>query len=235
MIKEQLLKRSPIRVLEKSLDGGLKAGGLGLLTAKRGLGKTACLVHLATDVLLRNENVMHVSFADDPHHIFSWYEEVFNEIAKLYKLEHAMDVHEELIRHRLILHFRNKQVDFNEIKKNIEQLVSASEKSVSLYIVDGLPLDALNENLLSLWREFVSAGNAAVWFAAAMSDEQHQQYLQTGSLPDPSVQRAFDVIIVLEPAQEYIDLRLLKSPTPIDQHLRLKLDPKTLLISNHRV
>ena len=51
MIKDELFERSPIRCFEKA-TGGLKAGELGLLTSKKGLGKTSVLV--CVFVLFRN-------------------------------------------------------------------------------------------------------------------------------------------------------------------------------------
>ena len=41
MIKAELFERSAVRCIEKATNGGLKAGELGLLTSKKGLGKTS--------------------------------------------------------------------------------------------------------------------------------------------------------------------------------------------------
>ena len=40
MIKDELFERSPVRCFEKA-TGGLKAGELGLLSSKKGVGKTS--------------------------------------------------------------------------------------------------------------------------------------------------------------------------------------------------
>jgi KaiC/GvpD/RAD55 family RecA-like ATPase len=89
MIKKELIQRSPIRILEKSIHGGLGKGNLGVFTARKGVGKTACLVHVAVDKLLRDQKVLHISFADDPHHIESCYNQVFNEAARAYGIENV--------------------------------------------------------------------------------------------------------------------------------------------------
>ena len=45
----------------------------------------------------------------------------------------------------------------------------------------------------------------------------------------------FSVIIMLNPISDYVDFQLLKDHDSEDmEKLRLKLDPKTLMISNHR-
>ncbi len=231
MIKEQLIKKSPLRVLEKSLDGGLKSGTLGLLTARRGVGKTASLVHIATDVLLRGQSVLHVSFADDPKHIVTWYEQVFREVAKAYKLENALDVHDELIHHRLILHFKKADLDFDEIRANIEQVQSGMNDKAQVVIVDGFSIVDLTPQLLKDWHGYAQESNSAIWFSAASESEEPLKAADFS----PEINDLFSVIIVLKPKESFIELQLAKSPRhPLGDDLHLKLDPRTLLISNYR-
>jgi len=42
MIKEELIRRSPIRLFERSIQGGLKPGEMGIIASQRGVGKTSC-------------------------------------------------------------------------------------------------------------------------------------------------------------------------------------------------
>jgi len=49
MIMEDLISRSPLRILENSIHGGLGKGNIGVLASRKGVGKTACLVHIATE------------------------------------------------------------------------------------------------------------------------------------------------------------------------------------------
>ena len=52
MAKQELYERSPIRAFDEVANGGLKAGELGLVTSKKGLGKTSVLVQFGMDTLL---------------------------------------------------------------------------------------------------------------------------------------------------------------------------------------
>ena len=61
MYRKYLNARSPLRLLEKGLHGGLGAGNVGALVAGAGVGKSAFLVGVATDELLRGGTVLHVS------------------------------------------------------------------------------------------------------------------------------------------------------------------------------
>src|SRR4030042_4764412 len=105
MIKSESNRRSPLRILEKSTQGGVGPGNIGVIAARKGVGKTACLVHIATDQLFENKHVIHVSFSANTSHIISWYEDIFDEIAKKYNLDSAGEVHDEIVRNRIIMNF----------------------------------------------------------------------------------------------------------------------------------
>ena len=84
---QELNELSPLRAFDKSLHGGLGKGNLGVLVSRHGVGKTACLVHLATDKLFRNQHIIHVSFSGNVDHVISWYKEVFRQISENRDLE----------------------------------------------------------------------------------------------------------------------------------------------------
>ena len=61
---KQLNSVSPLRVFEDSINGGLGKGNLGVIVSKKGVGKTACLVHIATDKLFKGEYVPKFEFIE---------------------------------------------------------------------------------------------------------------------------------------------------------------------------
>ena len=69
MYREFLNARSPLRLLEKGLHGGLGAGNVGALVAGPGVGKSAFLVGVALDALLRGGTVLHVSLRHSVAHV----------------------------------------------------------------------------------------------------------------------------------------------------------------------
>src|SRR5512136_3433002 len=103
MIMEDLISRSPLRILENSIHGGLGKGNIGALASRKGVGKTACLVHIAADKLLQGKPVIHVSYASRVDHIMTWYEDIFKELAKSSKTRSALDDFDELVRTRGIM------------------------------------------------------------------------------------------------------------------------------------
>ncbi|MEJ2136649.1 MAG: hypothetical protein P8X86_15575, partial [Desulfofustis sp.] len=64
MGKEDLISSNPLRVL--GLDNKAEEGrqSLGLVMARAGLGKTAILVQIALDSMLRGNRVLHVAIGE---------------------------------------------------------------------------------------------------------------------------------------------------------------------------
>jgi len=60
MVRKELINRSPLRILERSTHGGVGKGNIGIIAARKGVGKTACLVHIATDQLFQKIGRAHV-------------------------------------------------------------------------------------------------------------------------------------------------------------------------------
>ena len=138
MVKEELIKRSPLRIFEKSIHGGLGRGNIGVLASRKGVGKTACLVHIATDQLLRGKHVIHVSFSARVDHIISWYEDIFKEIAKKRSLENAVDVHDDIIKNRVIMNFNQQGISAERILRSVGAMIRDGHFGADTVIFDGI-------------------------------------------------------------------------------------------------
>jgi len=229
MIKHDLIKRSPIRILEQTIHGGLGKGNLGVFIAKKGVGKTACLVHFATDHLLRGETALHISFADDPHHIANWYHQVYEEVAAAYKLENASDIFEDSLHHRLIVHFKQPDVTLDHVEKKLNVYIKEGGFNPQIIIVDGYcfaqPAD------LGKWQQLAQQYQAEIWFSATLPADG-----TTAADFIKPFNEYFTVIIELSAQPDHIDFSLLKDhAASVPDKLRLRLDPGTLLIANRRV
>jgi len=236
MLRKELIERSPIRILETSIHGGLGKGNLGVFTARKGVGKTACLVHVSIDKLLRDKKVLHISFAENPHHIESWYEQVFREVADHYKLDNVIDNHGHVIQNRMLLHFKQTDVSLDHVKKSIKQFCQGMDFCPEIMIIDGFSFYTASQADFDFWKQMASDMDVAIWFSATLHRDNLQ--LDERGIPAPVNQYfdIFSVIIMLNPLHDYIALKLLKDHDSDDlEKLKLKLDPKTMLIAKHRI
>ena len=130
MIMEDLISRSPLRILENSIHGGLGKGNIGTLASLKGVGKTACLVHIATDKLFQRKPVIHVSYASRVDHIISWYEDVFRQLAGGADPGAAAEIHDELVKIRVIMNFSQAGMRTEQVLKSLEALIQDGLKSL---------------------------------------------------------------------------------------------------------
>jgi hypothetical protein len=232
MVRSELIKRSPLRILEKSIQGGVGKGNIGVLASRKGVGKTACLVHIATDKLLCGKRVIHVSFAARVDHIISWYEDIFKEIAKWKDLESASSVHEEIIKNRVIMNFNQAGIRTEQVVASLEAMITDGQFSADTVIFDGFDLSKAGVEALEIIKDFAKRTSAEVWFSASLKGEEplfDEQWI-------PNELKQFldqiDVLISLRFEGEHVRLQVVKdhdAESPGDLHLML--DPKTLLIA----
>lgn len=231
MVKSELIQRSPLRILEKSINGGVGRGNIGMIASKKGVGKTACLVHIATDKLFRDRHVIHVSFSKRTDHIISWYEDIFNEISKRKNLENALEIHDEIIRNRVIMNFNQKGIDVSQILKSLEAMIVNGNFKADAIIIDGFEIEQMSVEGLNRLKEFARGLNLEVWISASLRKED-PVFDENGfpyELKD--VVSGIDVLVTLKYDEQNVRMDVIKdhdNPSPFDSHLYL--DPKTLLI-----
>ena len=231
-VQEELIKRSPLRVLEKSISGGLGKGNIGVLASRKGVGKTACLVHIAADKLLQGQHVIHVSYASRVDHIVTWYEDIFKEIAKKPRMRAALDGFDELIRHRVIMNFKQDGARTDQVLRSIEAMIVHGNFRAQTVIVDGLDLAQAGTGDLLAFKDFAGRLGLEVWFSASLKkddplfDERGIPYELKGYLG------AIDVLISLQHHGDHVHFNLVQDHGRLaPRDLRLELDPTTLLIA----
>jgi hypothetical protein len=232
MIKAELIKRSPLRVLEESIQGGLGTGNIGVLASRKGVGKTACLVHIATDKLFQNKPVIHVSYASRVDYIINWYEDIFKEIAKKRELERAIEVHDEIIKNRVIMNFKQDGAKTEQILKSLEAMIQYGQFAANTLIVDGYDFSMGAPDDLQKFREFANRMGVEVWFSASLRGEEPLFDEKGVPLVLERYMDEIAVLITLSFKEEFIRLSLAKCHDCLTLgELPLRLDPQTLLIA----
>ncbi len=230
MIRKRLIKRSPIRILEQSTKGGLGKGNIGIIAAGAGMGKTACLVHLAIDKLMQGEHVIHVSFEKDTDHIISWYEDIFNEVAEKHELQGARQIHDEMVKKRVIMNFMQNEVSIEKITSDIKAILAQTNVHAQSIMIDGYDFTSSTPEEVSQIRDFCKEHGLEAWFSVGVGTQQEIEPQCNTTFS--SFEDLIEIILCLESIDSHIHLKLLKDhdvSTPPDMHLAL--DPKTLLIT----
>lgn len=226
MYRKFLNARSPMRLLEKGLQGGLGAGNLGVILAGRGVGKSAFLVGVALDELLRGQSVLHVSIGDGVGHVRAYYDTVFDDLAASTHLDAAVATRAEIERRRSIRSYPAAGFSAAKLREAVK-IEGETGARPSLVVVDGYELEAASRDEVLELKALAREIGAEIWLSASSQEDKVED------LPPAlaRVEDAVSVILALEPDQSTVRLRALRDHgNPDVSALHVSLDPRTLLL-----
>lgn len=226
MYRKFVNARSPLRLLEKGLHGGLGAGNLGVVLAAHGLGKTPFLVGVALDELLRGKRVLHVSFEHPVSHVREYYDTVFDELAASTQLQDLATVRADVERNRSIRVYSPDAFSAAKLREALK-LERETGDAPALVLLDEFDLEATAPEEIDEFKAVAEEIDAEIWLSVACADET------VGDLPTAlaRVEKYVSVILALEPEAGSVRLRALKDHSNPDvSALHVALDPRTLLL-----
>lgn len=219
--------RSPMRLLEKGLHGGLGDGNLGLVLAGHGVGKSSFLVGLALDDLLRGRGVLHVALDQTVAHTRAYYDTVFDDFAAHTHLDDEAVVHAQVDRLRSLRAYPPESFDAGKLAEALKHEVDAGNEP-RVVILEGYDVSSASPADLEELRSLATEQKVEVWLSVACESET------IADLPADlgHGRESFDVILALEPGPTAVELRALKDhDNPDVANLHVALDPKTLLLT----
>jgi hypothetical protein len=226
LYRKFLNARSPLRLLEKGLHGGLGPGNLGVVLAGHGVGKTSFLVGVAVDELLRSGRVLHVSLSHTVSHVRAHYDTVFDELAASKHLQDEGLIHAEIDRRRSIRVYPPNSLSTTKLRDAVKLEIEAGAKP-TLVVLEGLELASLARSDVQDLKALATELGAEIWLeSTTVAERDIAVPAAVGALGD-----LVSVILALEPGSGTVRLRALKDHDNRDvSDLHVALDPRTLLL-----
>ncbi|PIE99113.1 MAG: hypothetical protein CR988_00215 [Treponema sp.] len=224
MIKKDLVEKSPVRDFEKALGGGLKAGELGVVTSKKGVGKTSMLVQLGLDELLQEQRVFHISFSQHVDYAVTWYSDMYDELSKKKNLENAEEIKSKMLANRVILNFNQDTVLAEQIMKTVKALCEGGSKPNAL-MVDDFDFSKASHGAIKKIRDFAKEEGFSIWFTARADVRDANIAASLEDFIDD-----LDVVLYLTPEQNVVKIIALKDRERKDVDTGCKFDIKTMLL-----
>ena len=229
MMKKDLIARSPLRILEKSIRGGVGTGNIGVIASQRGVGKTACLVHIALDKLFQEKHVIHLSFSKKTNHIVDWYDLLFQEIAEKRNLENSEETYNLLTQNRVIMNFNQAGITVAQVIRSLTALISDGHFHAEVIVIDGYAFEKGQISTLQALRTFAEANKITIWATADIEDDANAREVPAILLPFVD---EIAVLVNLQNREHHIELALIKDHDRyVEEDLHLKLEARTLLIT----
>jgi hypothetical protein len=230
MRRREINERSPLRVLEDSIHGGLGPGNIGVILARHGVGKTAFLVGVAMDDLLRGRKVLHVSTEHDTDKVRAFYDDVFMDLAHEQELEDVWKVRTEMERNRRIHCYLDGTFSIDKLRSALAFDREHGEFSPVALIIDGFDFDTASVGDLETMRAIAVDAGAELWMSATTHREA---VMNENGVPEPvaHIEQAVDVILRMAHDTKAVHVSLLKDHDAKEvSPLKLALDPTTLLL-----
>ncbi len=224
---------SPLRILEQSSRKGLGRGNLGVLTARAGVGKTACLIHIAFDRLFKQKRLVHISLVDVPEKVTSYYNVIFYDLIKALNIEGEQEIRALIEQNRMILAYLNRSFEIGRLRENLGNLAEHVGFQPDTLVVDGLDFSQSSREILEGFKALASEFNTEVWFSAV--SHRHLPETNERGIPHPlsDMDDLFDIILQLLPDTAGVRLNLLKDHDRYGSPVAgIRMDPSTFLAMN---
>ncbi len=207
---EQLKGLKSLGLVHATLVNPLTAGQLGVTLARAGVGKTACLTHLALEQMLNGASVLHVCLNEVPEKIKVWYLEFLKNIAaaqpglELAPLQHHIEPR------RFILAYLHQAFTPEKLELSLQNLRDQAKFNPSMVILDGMDFDRVARETIEKLRDFAQRNDVSVWMSART--HRHLNVANERGVPYPcnEMDDLFEAIILLEPVAGAIQLKVLK-------------------------
>lgn len=227
-----VFEKSPVRLLDRALQGGLGRGNFGVVLSRTGVGKTGLLIGLALDRLLQGQRVLHISTKEPVDRVRAYYDQLLPAMARQLELDNMLERRLEVERGRHILVYNRETFTLEKLRQSIAFLRDGAGFTPDMVIMDGTPRFEYSEDweiqgICELAREM----NAEFWTGSNLHREG--QELDERGIPREVAwhEENLAVILALQSQAEHIRVQILKehdSEQPAS--VSLELDPQTRIL-----
>lgn len=221
----------PLRVFEKTLNGGLGRGNLGVIMSSHGTGKLAVMTGITVDRAMSGSNVLHVALGKSVSDVRAYRDEILNRIEESLALQDRAEILTNVERHTQIYTFRNGALNIPKLAQTLDFLADHAEFRPELIEIQGWPdWRNLDVQEIRTLKNFAAAAQCEIWMGVHTTPADT---VDARGVPDyvSRVEGDLSAILRLEPGKEHTSLRFIKVPEgdpPTTTHL--DFDPNTMLL-----
>jgi hypothetical protein len=224
---EPLVNQNPLRVLNL----GTNNKQMGLIMARAGLGKTALLVQIALDSILRGNRVIHISIGESIDKTKIWYDDILQIILQDGSVTNPHELIDMVQQHRMIMTFKESAFSRARVEERLNDLILQDIFKPNCLVIDGFDFENTSRESLEDIKDLLDSMNLQTWFSA-VSHRGDDRVSPTG-VPAPchEIDDLFDTVVLLKPEKELIQLDIIRNngenSTEGDF---LTLDPTTMMV-----
>jgi len=224
---EPLVSQNPLRVLNL----GRNNKQMGLVMARAGLGKTALLVQIALDSILRGNRIIHISVGESIEKTKMWYDDILQFILEDTVVNNPHELIDMVQQHRMIMTFKESSFSRARLEERLNDLVLQDIFKPNCLVIDGFDFDAAPRESLEDIKDLLDSMSLQAWFSAV--SHRGDDRLSPAGVPAPchEIDDLFDTVVLLKPEKELIQLDIIRNngENPEEDSV-LTLDPSTMMV-----
>ena len=232
MPEKNMIQKSPVRIFERAIGGGLGEGNFGVVLSRPGVGKTAFLIGLAIDQLMQSKKVLYISTKESVEHVNQFFDQIFHAMARALGMDQVPQMQLRMERNRHILAYNADFFSLEKLEQSVAFLKDATGFAPDMMILDGTPRFQTTEQWeIDGVRKLAAANKAEIWTSANLHREGQETDERSVPLEVARFDKDLDVIVHLCPKAEHIQVKITKEHgnTEVAQ-VRMELDPATMLL-----
>jgi len=225
---EPLVSKNPLRVLKLGKDS---ISGMGLIMARKGLGKTALLVQIALDSILLGNRVIHVSIGESIDKTRSWYDDILRHILQEESVSQPHELIDMVQRHRMIMTFKEAAFNRPRLEERLNDMIMQDIFKPNCLVIDGFDFETSDRQTIVDLKEMAEAMSLQIWFSAVSHRDDSRKSSAGVPAPCHEVDDLFDTVILIKPEENKIRLNIVKNKGQAPETgVDLDLDPTTMMI-----
>lgn len=232
MPEKTLYERSPVRIFDRAIGGGLGAGNLGVVLARNGVGKTGFLIGLAIDRLLQRRKVLYISTKESVEHIAAFFDHVFQAMADALDMQERPQRQLRMERNRHVLVYNRDFFSLEKLEQSVGFLKEAADFVPDMVVMDGTPRFERTEQWeIDGVKRLAAEWGAEIWTTATMHREDQESDARNVPVEVARFDADLSVIIHLCPESDHVRVRVTKEHGTAEiAQVQLDLDPRTMLL-----
>ena len=225
---EPLVKKNPLRVL--NLAGNNKK--MGLIMARAGQGKTALLVQIALDSILRGKRVVHISIGENLEKTKLWYDDIMEVILQECSVANPHELIEMVQRHRMIMSFKEAVFNRARLEERLNDLILQDIFKPDCVVIDGFDFTAMDHKDLEDVKSLMENLSLQTWFSATSHREDDRVSPSGVPAPCHDLDDLFETVVLLKSEQDAVQLEIIRHNNDAcsDSSGQLVLDPATMMV-----
>ncbi len=229
ILNNGLLLKSPLSIINHSDIKRQSNDSFIAIVARAGTGKTALVVQLAIDAIFQSNNVLHVSLNEPLEKVKTWYKEVLNNLALLYKLGHIDPLWTSIQAHLFIMTFNVEEFSIPTLKERLRNLTEQKIFKPNVIILDGMLFDKSTKISMENLKTFSQQQHLHMLFTVIA---HRHETLEKGGLPKQiaTFDSMFDDIIQIKSKNNKVYIESFKKNHVDGKKTNYYLDPSTMLI-----